>query len=398
MGSQLKKRYLYEITFVRAIACLLVVMVHVGVRFYYAYDGNHTVLTNFLNQISRVGTPLFAVLSGFLLYNQALNRGFNLSTFIKSRLVKILLPFIFWSFFYLIYKSYFRNYSFPNFSSKKELLDFMYMFLTGGSHYHLYFIVLVIQFYLLFLVIRNVSKLKTIIIMMICSLYLNYTFVTNKFILGNSYLTKFINSRAFLLEWIYYFMLGILFVKLWPKIHEYLIRNNNSRYMILVGGIILFLTIFDYQTHQMIINSNQNLLYFINVPIVFLVLVSLYYQLIQINVAIVKALIYAGNFSMGIYFLHPFVIYLYQDTLPFDVTAQSWLIFPYFIAVVAICMFILKAMSYIPFYEYIITIVKTRKEHLDASMSSTYRLLKDNNAQTSQPLVNKHIENIYRSK
>lgn len=375
----MERKYLYEINFVRAFACLMVVMVHVSVRFYYAYDGHHTTLTNFLNQISRVGTPLFAVLSGFLLYNQTLNKKFNTLIFLKSRFVKIISPFVFWSLFYLVYKSTFRNYSFPNLAEKGELSKFMYMFFTGGSQYHLYFIALVIQFYILFLLIRKLLNLKSIILFTVISFYLNYTFTTNSFSFENPYLQQFINSRAFLMQWIYYFMLGILLVKLWPKISKYLMINKNSNFILLLGSIVIILSSFDYHMHQLIINSNVNFIHTLSVPVAFMVLVSLYYRLIMVNEFIVKALIKIGNMSMGIYLIHPFVIYLYQDLAPYDVTAYPALISIYFIMVIVISILILKLLSFLPFNQYIVTLVKNNNTNIDYNIKQTQELIKKSN-------------------
>lgn len=381
----MEKKYLYEINFVRAVACLLVVMVHVSVRFYSAYDGNHTVLTNYLNQISRVGTPLFAVMSGFLLYNQTLNREFNTKVFLKSRLTKIVIPFIFWSIFYLVYKSIFGSYTFPNITSADEMKSFFNMFILGKSHYHLYFIVLVIQFYILFLFIRKALNFKTIILFTIISCYLNYTFITNKFIFDNLYIEEFINGRSFLFEWIYYFMLGILLVELWPFIYKYLLEKKNSNYVLLTGGVIMLLTIFDYYSHGKIINSNQNLINMLTVPIVFIVLVSLYNKIIMINDKIMKVFIRIGNMSMGIFLIHPFVIYLYKDIAPYDVTAHPLLIFPYFIAVISISILLLKVLSLIPFSNYIITLVKTNDDNVNYNIGKTQKLIKEKNP-TDNPI------------
>ena len=376
---RLERKYLYEITFVRAIACLLVVMVHVSVRFYFANGGYHTTVTNFFNQISRMGTPLFAVLSGFLLYNQALNRRFDTLIFLKSRFIKIISPFLFWSFFYLFYKSIFQNYTFPDFSSKEEVLNFIYIVFTGGSLHHLYFIALVIQFYIFFLLTRKLYNSKTIIIFTIISFYINYTFVHNRFLFENEYLQHFINSRAFLLNWIYYFMLGVLLVKFWPKIQAYLLINKNNRFMIIIGIIVVALTVFDYHTNQLIVNSNENFIYVLSIPLLFMVLTSLYYRLIMINERIIKVFIKIGNMSMGIYLIHPLIIYLYSDYAPFDVTASTWLLFPHFIIVVALCMLVLQLLSYLPFHQYIITLVNSTKRNINFNIQATKELIIEKN-------------------
>ncbi|WP_173915617.1 acyltransferase [Halobacillus sp. Marseille-Q1614] len=366
----MERRYFYEINFVRAVACLLVVMVHVGARFYHSTDG-YTTFTNFLNQISRIGTPLFAVMSGFLLYNQMIRKNFTLKRFIKSRMVKIISPFIVWSFIYLTYKYLIGSYSLPDWSNPEQLKDFFYMFVAGKSHYHLYFISLVIQFYVFFILIKNWLNFKSILFMTIAAIFINYVFITNHFEAGGSYFENFINGRGFLLQWIYYFMLGPLLVHLWPYIHEYLAAKSNRVYVQLIGLAVIALTVFDYHTTQKVLNSNENVLNMFTIPIAFIVLISIYYSLLLFSEKIIKGFINLGNMSMGIFLLHPLVIYLYQDYAPYDVFAYPILIIPYHIMVIAICMVTLKVLSYLPFNEYIVTLVQSNNHNIRFNIDET---------------------------
>lgn len=95
--------HISEIHILRAIGCLFVVAVHVSGSFYYAHGQQYNEWTLFINQISRFGTPMFALISGFLLFYQTRNRGFNFKKFTTSRFTKIGLPFLFWSSFYLLF-------------------------------------------------------------------------------------------------------------------------------------------------------------------------------------------------------------------------------------------------------------------------------------------------------
>ncbi|MCP3028115.1 acyltransferase [Halobacillus sp. A5] len=372
----MEKKYLYEINFVRAVACLFVVMVHVGARFYGAYDGSHTTITNFFNQLSRIGTPLFAVMSGFLLYNQMAKKHFKVGHFLKSRMVKIISPFVVWSLFYLMYDYFNGIEAFPDWSNQREVMDFTYQFITGESYFHLYFISLVIQFYFVFLLIRKWMNLRTVTLATIASLYINYLFITNEFDLANSYLSSFINSRTFLLQWIYYFMLGALLVKLWPYIHQLLVKKSNQRYTLITGLLVILFTVLDYHSHQQIINSNENVLNFITIPIAFVVLISLYYQLIFWKDFIMEAFIKLGNMSMGIYLIHPFVIGLYERFAPYDVFAEPFYIIPFHIMVVLICILLLKIISYIPFSQYIVTLVPSNTKNIHYNMNESRKLIK----------------------
>ncbi|WP_374561502.1 acyltransferase family protein [Sinobaca sp. H24] len=97
-----------------------------------------TAYTYFWNQITRFGTPIFAVIGGFLLFNQYRKRDFILSRFASSRITKVLFPFLFWSVFYIIYKDIAGLRAFPSLGTPGEIIDFAYIFVRGETNYHLY--------------------------------------------------------------------------------------------------------------------------------------------------------------------------------------------------------------------------------------------------------------------
>lgn len=102
-------KYYQEIPIIRSIAAILVVSVHVIAGIYYSNQNFSNDFIGYINQIARLGTPIFAVISAFLLTSSVLRRGFNLRYFIKSRFTKIFLPYIIWSSIYLIYKNSIEN-------------------------------------------------------------------------------------------------------------------------------------------------------------------------------------------------------------------------------------------------------------------------------------------------
>ncbi len=80
-----QKNFFDEIPFVRAIACLLVVMIHTTARAYMPEKSHFfNEISLYLNQVSRLGTPIFAVISAFLLTSSVINRGFYLKKFMTS--------------------------------------------------------------------------------------------------------------------------------------------------------------------------------------------------------------------------------------------------------------------------------------------------------------------------
>ena len=143
------KKYIYhpEIDFIRIICTFSVIMIHITTKIL-AVSGNDLFghpFTLFLNQLSSFAVPIFFMISAFGL---KLNYSANLKFFpyLKQRLSKILLPYLFWSFIYYYFV-------YPHNSQ-----SFFRVLLLGGASYQLYFIPTLFIFYLLFPLIYRYFK------------------------------------------------------------------------------------------------------------------------------------------------------------------------------------------------------------------------------------------------
>src|SRR5699024_12594453 len=103
-------KYYGEIPIIRSFAAMLVVLVHVSANIYYNNGEFTNELLGYINQIGRLGTPVFAVISAFLLMSSVINRGFSIKYFFKSRFTKIFIPYVIWTFVYLIFSYYYIEY------------------------------------------------------------------------------------------------------------------------------------------------------------------------------------------------------------------------------------------------------------------------------------------------
>ena len=132
----------------RLLAILAVVLVHTTTKTLNAtgYDLNAYWWPLLLNQISRFAVPMFFLISGFVL---ELNYGHHPDylSYLKKRLSKILVPYLFWS---LIY--YFFVY-------QGNLAPLSTVLLWGGAAYQLYFIPALMIFYLIFPLFHRLYKI-----------------------------------------------------------------------------------------------------------------------------------------------------------------------------------------------------------------------------------------------
>ena len=133
------------IDMLRFIAILAVLLVHTTTRTMEAssFDLQKIPWTLFLNQASRFAVPLFFMISGFVL---ELSHPFNSNylTYVKKRINRIFIPYLFWSVIY---------YFFIYYQHRDQ--NFLNTLLTGDASYQLYFIPALIIFYLIFPLIHK---------------------------------------------------------------------------------------------------------------------------------------------------------------------------------------------------------------------------------------------------
>jgi len=166
-----KKRY-FGIDLIRVVACFLVMQTHAGEIYYIDDDGglirnDKNIWPGILNSLARVCVPLFIMISGYLLFPMKT----DYSTFLKKRFTRVSFPFIAFCIFYDIYyyikgnidiKTMFKNIPkiFINYGTELGHLWFMYMIMgvyllipifspwiqsAKKEHFYFYFIIWLIS-------------------------------------------------------------------------------------------------------------------------------------------------------------------------------------------------------------------------------------------------------------
>lgn len=219
-GGRMSKR-LTEIDFIRCIAILSVIAIHITG----SYSMNST-LIYLWNQSMRYAVPIFILLSGLVLYYSDMNKDkFSLITFYIKRVNKVFIPYLVWTLIFLIYNNR-HELGKIYFSVGSFLSDLGRNLLFGTGYYHLYFIVIILQLYLIYPLLRYLFK-KAPFFTLICSLLCSAAFQTIFYL-------QFFKIRiippltypyAFLFPvWIFYFVFGMYFVSnlsKWQKRLEY---------------------------------------------------------------------------------------------------------------------------------------------------------------------------------
>ncbi|MBY6037350.1 acyltransferase [Fictibacillus nanhaiensis] len=345
------KEYFNEIHFLRAFACIGVLLVHVSATYYTQAGEVFNWFTYFFNQIGRFGTPTFAVISGFLLFNQVNKKGFVLKQFVTSRTTKIIMPFVIWSIFYQFITIYILGGTLP--TDPKVLL---YNFTMGESFYHLYFMAIVVQFYLLFPLLQLIKSGLGWWIGLFVSAALSLYFSNLQDItFASGIFEQVLLDKVFVLHWIFYFIFGGFLAYYWNPISQW-----TKRHSILLAISVLFIYIGAYMEYKTIgsVSSRRETNLF-NIPALSFATIGLYYYLTKVQ-WIKTSLQSIGKLSMGIYLIHPFTLILFTKTLPAEVWQTKMMPIMFF-AVLFATIFFVKIIQQLPKHQYIIPVPTKKK-------------------------------------
>lgn len=135
----MKKSKIVYYDYLRVIAVLAVIMIHVSAEYLNKFDNNYNwYLNNFMNCLAHAWpVPLFVTISGSLLLG---NQNFTIKTMVMKYLPRIIIALVFWHYFYAFYTNGFTIDNFI-FSTKALLL--------GNSYSHLWYLYLLVGLYLL---------------------------------------------------------------------------------------------------------------------------------------------------------------------------------------------------------------------------------------------------------
>jgi surface polysaccharide O-acyltransferase-like enzyme len=144
----------------RVIATIGVIFIHVSSD-YVPNSGNISAynfwIGNLYDSASRISVPIFVMLSGALL----LPKEYEIGVFLKKRLVRLIIPFLFWSLIYIA-NSIYSSFQDENSMNFVDILKTVFVNLRDGSSRHFWYIYMIIGLYLFIPVvgkwIRNSSE------------------------------------------------------------------------------------------------------------------------------------------------------------------------------------------------------------------------------------------------
>lgn len=169
-----------EIDYLRGIATILVILIHLtSSAITFPVTSLSYQLVGAFNCAITFVVPTFLFISALIMtYKLKNTEKICWSKFLLKRIIKVLSALIIWSLIYILYWGDIFNLT------QKKVLGYL---ILGNASYHLYFIPLIIQLYLLFpiiwIIVKNISKIKInlllsfFICIVLCG-FLQYSFTT----------------------------------------------------------------------------------------------------------------------------------------------------------------------------------------------------------------------------
>ena len=149
-STKAEPTHIYWIDLVRVVAVFQVILVHLSYVLFFKEElfSPNWVAANFYDSLSRMGVPLFFMVSGYLL----LGKSEPISDFFRKRFWKVGIPTLFWSVAYLLWSvEAYRNGTMSPLSVVLSMLKAIYL---GNVEIHLWFLYILIGIYLAVPILR----------------------------------------------------------------------------------------------------------------------------------------------------------------------------------------------------------------------------------------------------
>ncbi len=292
-GKQIieKKDKLHELDYMRFIACFAVMIVHItatGVE-EYIHGSFPYVLMLIVNRSIKFTTPVFILLSGvtsFYSYGYK-NREFKYIEFLKKRLSKVLIAYFVWCVIYYAAYIYLGYYTI-------DTKFFLNRVLQGTMSYHLYFVIIIVQMYIVgpifYFLLKNSEKKVTILIIAGIITYLCAEFI------------RFDLSDRLFLKYMVFYMVGIYITLEYNKFFAWINKNK----LFIFSGYIMMSIIYTVCSYYNSVATTLAWFLFSTISLFFVYLTGLLMKDVFKNIyAFIKLF---GQSSYYIYLMHPLIL------------------------------------------------------------------------------------------
>jgi surface polysaccharide O-acyltransferase-like enzyme len=272
---------------------------------------------DFYNTLTRFAVPVFVMISGALL----LHREYELGDFLKKRLIRIVIPFLFWSCIYIAYEFYNEDLTYTglNWDTVHQALHL----LKVGSSYHLWYVYMLIGLYLfvpiISIFIRNATQNEILYFLIVWFVVMA---------LGQPYLSKFKPSLdlRYFEGFVGYLVLGHYLA------FKPITKKRTGLWALLFIACLGVFSVGTYLLYQHY-NGISTLLYEPLSPPIVLMATSVFMLgrvwIPKVPKALISFRDFAGKYNYGIYLSHAIILTLLNDLLEFNYQLfNPWLSIP----------------------------------------------------------------------
>ena len=329
-----KSNYFVNLDLLRGLSSLVIIIIHLTSEIIIFSKGANLDynLAMFLNQIARFAVPVFIMLSGAGLALSKKKYDSHLD-FLFYRAKKILPLYIFFILFYL--------FVFTDLA-KIKFLTVISALVQGDSFYHLYYIPLIFQFYIIYpLVKKYFDSFKAVVGLFLINVIL---LVIYSYFSHNTPLS-YIFNKGNVLIWLFYFVFGV-----WVSKYLGVLADKVKKYsfpIFVSACICLFFMIWETVFRinagndvSMSVSTSRPMIPFYTM-LVFLGVIT-----IQFSSKVVGVFKFFSNQSYGMYLIHPFVTEVFRGIyLKFTDEYQFNFVLIGFVFVTGISLLINKLMA-----------------------------------------------------
>lgn len=167
----------------------------------------------------------------------------------------------------------------------------------------------------------------------------------------NETLSAFVNSKAFILNWLSFFFLGIGYAKYYKEINDAVLKH---KIYFKLMGIILFIDLIIKidMTH---LYGSTNIANIIYIPC-FLALLIIFYNHIKNDTFLIQVLTVISNYSMGIYLIHVLLIMVYRQIPYVGIVNNPSIFVVSYLVILGLSVMSIYCISKLPFSSYIVPI------------------------------------------
>jgi surface polysaccharide O-acyltransferase-like enzyme len=308
----MKNKRLHYIDVLNCIAIIFVLLLHSAQL---AHFGNskyaNFMLTEIMQCLFIPAVYIFFMNSGATLLDY--REKYSTQTFYKKRIKRVLVPFLFWSFFYYFFNSHFHSFPGPTFNNNLGIRNFIFEFLNNDINNLFWFFYSIIALYVITPVFSVLIRDHKKVLSWVVILYFVFTDLLEYLskLLSINFLTKFIDQPLISSSFLGYFLIGYL-------IKENYISVRNENLLILGGLFCLLLNIINILTSMKysFLNNIGPFLYSVSIYLIIKRIVTNKQRDYKISRWL------AGS-SLGIYILHP-IFYAFFDKIFFKAGSGDW--------------------------------------------------------------------------